>query len=131
MSLRTLLVADLDGVRTITLNRPDKLNALNRDTILELRSAFDAAADDESVRVVILTGAGSKAFVAGADIQEMNGLSSVQARDFSRDGQRLMSRIEQLGKPVIAMVNGFALGGGMELALACHLRIAAENARFG
>jgi enoyl-CoA hydratase len=131
MSLRNLLVDDRDGVRTITLNRPDKLNALNQETISELDSAFQAAAAESSVRVVILTGAGPKAFVAGADISEMNGLSPVQARDFSRAGQRLMSRIEQLGKPVIAMVNGFALGGGMELAMACHLRIAADSAKFG
>ena len=131
MSLRNLIVEDLEGVRTITLNRPDKLNALNRETLGELRQAFDAAAGDESVRVVVLTGAGPKAFVAGADISEMNGLSPVQARDFSRQGQRLMSCIEQLGKPVIAMVNGFALGGGMELAMACHLRIAADSAKFG
>jgi enoyl-CoA hydratase len=131
MNLRNLIVEDRDGIRTITLNRPDKLNALNRDTLSELRTAFDAAADDDAVRVVVLTGAGPKAFVAGADIAEMNGLTPVQARDFSRQGQRLMSRIEQLGKPVIAMVNGFALGGGMELAMACHLRIAADSAKFG
>jgi len=83
------------------------------------------------VRVVVLTGAGPKAFVAGADISEMSNLSPVQARDFSRHGQRLMVKIEQLGKPVIAMINGFALGGGMELAMACHLRIASETAKLG
>jgi len=131
MSLQNLIVDDRDGVRTITLNRPDKLNALNQATIAELHAAFEAAAADAQVRVVVLTGAGPKAFVAGADIAEMNGLSPVQARDFSRAGQRLMSCIEQLGKPVIAMVNGFALGGGMELAMACHLRIAADSAKFG
>lgn len=131
MPLRNLIVEDRDGIRTITLNRPDKLNALNQDTIGELHAAFEAAAADTAIHVVVLTGAGPKAFVAGADIAEMNGLSPVQARDFSRHGQRLMSRIEQLGKPVIAMVNGFALGGGMELAMACHLRIAADTARFG
>jgi enoyl-CoA hydratase len=131
MSLRNLIIDDRDGVRTITLNRPDKLNALNLDTLRELRHAFDAAAEDAAVRVVVLTGAGPKAFVAGADIAEMNGLTPVQARDFSREGQRLMSRIEQLGKPVVAMVNGFALGGGMELAMCCHLRIAADSAKFG
>jgi enoyl-CoA hydratase len=131
MSLRNLLVADRDRVRTITLNRPDKLNALNQQTIAELHSAFAEAGADADVRVVVLTGAGPKAFGAGADIAEMNGLSPVQARDFSREGQRLMSRIERLGKPVVAMVNGFALGGGLELALACHLRIAADSAKFG
>jgi enoyl-CoA hydratase len=131
MAFQNLIIAQKDRVRTITLNRPDKLNALNRATIGELHVAFDEAAIDDSVNVVILTGAGAKAFVAGADISEMNGLSPVQARDFSRHGQRLMSKIEQFGKPVIGMVNGFALGGGMELAMACHLRFASENAKFG
>src|SRR4249919_2078757 len=112
MSQQNLLLEDRDGIRTITLNSPDKLNALNQATIAELHESFDAAAADPAVRVVVLTGAGPKAFVAGADIAEMNGLTPVQARDFSRAGQRLMSRIEQLGKPVIAMINGFALGGG-------------------
>ncbi len=130
MAYETLLVEDRGAVRQITLNRPEKLNALNRMTLIELTAAFEAAADP-SVRVVVLTGAGPKAFVAGADISEMTALSPVQARDFSKLGQRLMVRIEQLGKPVLAMVNGFALGGGMELAMACHLRIAAESAKFG
>src|SRR4249920_279447 len=131
MAFHTLLIEDRGAVRLITLNRPDKLNALNRETINELHTAFDAAADSASVRAVVLTGAGQKAFVAGADISEMNGLSPVEAREFSRRGQRLMVRIEQLGKPVIAMINGFALGGGMELAMACHLRIASETAKLG
>jgi enoyl-CoA hydratase len=109
----------------------DKLNALNRNTIEELHQAFEQAAGSTSVRVVVLTGAGPKAFVAGADISEMNDLSPVQARDFSRHGQKLMVRIEQLGKPVIAMINGFALGGGLELAMACHLRVAADTAKLG
>jgi enoyl-CoA hydratase len=131
MTFQTLLIEDRGAVRLITLNRPDKLNALNQLTISELHQAFDQAADDASVRVVLLTGAGPKAFVAGADIAEMSGLSPVQARDFSRHGQRLMVKIERLGKPVIAMINGFALGGGLELALACHLRIAADTAKIG
>ncbi|MEO7251230.1 MAG: enoyl-CoA hydratase-related protein [Arenimonas sp.] len=131
MPFRNLLIDDRGAVRVITLNRPDKLNALNRDTIAELHDAFEAAAGDAAVRVVVLTGTGAKAFVAGADISEMQGLSPVQARDFSRFGQRLMVRIEQLGKPVIAMINGFALGGGLELAMACHLRIAADTAKLG
>ena len=131
MVFHTLLTEDRGAVRLITLNRPDKLNALNQQTIGELHQAFDQAAGDESVRVVVLTGAGPKAFVAGADIAEMNGLSPVQARDFSRHGQRLMVKIEQLGKPVIAMINGFALGGGLELAMACHLRIASDTAKVG
>lgn len=131
MPFRHLLIEDRGAVRVITLNRPDKLNALNRDTIAELHVAFEEAAGDAAVRVVVLTGAGAKAFVAGADISEMEGLSPVQARDFSRFGQKLMVRIEQLGKPVIAMINGFALGGGLELAMACHLRIAADTAKLG
>jgi enoyl-CoA hydratase len=129
--MANLLVEDRGAVRWITLNRPDKLNALNAETIDELHVAFEAAAREEAVRVVVLTGAGPKAIVAGADIAQMQGLRAVQARDFSRRGQQLMSRIEQLGKPVIAMVNGFALGGGLELAMACHLRIAADTARLG
>ena len=131
MSFRNLLIEDHGAVRRITLNRPDKLNALNRETLTELHEAFAAAAAADGVRVVVLTGAGPKAFVAGADIAEMNGLSPVQARDFSRHGQALMSRIERLGKPVIAMVNGFALGGGLELAMCCHLRVAADTAKLG
>src|SRR4249919_3701392 len=131
MAFHTLLIEDRGAVRLITLNRPDKLNALNQQTIGELHQAFDQAAEAVSVRVVVLTGAGPKAFVAGADISEMSDLSPVQARDFSRHGQRLMVKIEQLGKPVIAMINGFALGGGLELAMACHLRIASETAKIG
>ena len=131
MTFTNLLVEDRGAVRRITLNRPEKLNALNLATLRELLSAFTAAACDDGVRVVVLTGAGPKAFVAGADIAEMNSLTPIQARDFSREGQRLMRTIETLGKPVIAMVNGFALGGGLELAMACHLRIAADSARVG
>ncbi len=131
MSFETLLVTDQAGVRRITINRPDKLNALNRQTISDLHQAFSEAADSEEIRVVVLAGAGEKAFVAGADISELDQLSPIQARDFSRYGQDLMLRIEQLGKPVIAVIQGFALGGGLELAMACHLRIASERARVG
>jgi len=131
MNFTHLLVEDRGAVRWITLNRPEKLNALNRATLGELHAAFEAAGSDDAVRAVVLTGAGPKAFVAGADIAEMNGLSAIEGRDFSRHGQRLMSRIEHLGKPVLAMVNGFALGGGLELAMACHLRIAADTAKVG
>lgn len=131
MTYRNLLVEDRGAVRRILVNRPDKLNALNRDTLTELHEAFDAAAADDAVRAIVLTGSGPKAFVAGADIAEMNGLTPVQARDFSRHGQQLMSKIERLAKPVIAMINGFALGGGLELAMACHLRVAAEGAKMG
>lgn len=126
-----LLTTDREGVRVITVNRPDKLNALNAATLDALHVAFDAAAVDPGVRVIVLTGAGPKAFVAGADIAEMSGLSAIQGRDFSLRGQRMMRRLERMPKPVIAMINGFALGGGLELAMACHLRIAADSARIG
>ena len=131
MAYSRLLVEDLGTVRRITLNRPDKLNALDYETISELHLAFKDAGAQAGVRVVVLTGAGPKAFVAGADIAQMSGLSVLQAREFSRHGQRLMRRIEGLGKPVLAMVNGFALGGGLELAMACHLRLAADTAKLG
>ena len=131
MDTQILLVADDAGVRTVTLNRPEKYNALNRATIDALHAAFDAAKQDETVRVVVLAGAGGKAFVAGADIGELATLSPAQALEFSRHGQALMTKIERLGKPVIASLGGFALGGGMELAMACHLRIASESAKLG
>lgn len=131
MSDTPVSVADQGAVRQITVNRPDKLNALNAATLDALLVAFDAAAADPAVRVVVLTGAGPKAFVAGADIAEMASLTATEGRDFSLRGQRLMRRIETLPKPVIAQVNGFALGGGLELAMACHLRIAADTAKVG
>jgi enoyl-CoA hydratase len=131
MSDRLVLVADTDGIRRITVNRPDKLNALDAATLDALQAAFDAAAADPAVRVVVLTGAGPKAFVAGADIAEMADLRPTEGRDFSLRGQRLMRSIETLPKPVVAMVNGFALGGGLELAMGCHLRIAADTAKLG
>lgn len=131
MAYRNIALADRGAVRTITVNRPDKLNALNRETLNELSLAFGQAKYDDAVRVVVLTGAGDKAFVAGADIAEMNALSPLQAQTFSQAGQQLMLAIERLGKPVIARVQGYALGGGMELAMACHLRVASEKAKFG
>ena len=131
MSESPLLIETIDAVRTITVNRPDKLNALNSATLDALHEAFDAAAADADVRVVVLSGAGEKAFVAGADISEMNGLTPVEGRDFSLRGQRMMRRVEKMPKPVIAAVNGFALGGGLELAMCCHLRIAGDNAKVG
>ena len=131
MAYRNLLTARRDSVLSIEINRPDKLNALNRVTLDELTAAFAQAAQDDSVRVVVLAGAGEKAFVAGADIAEMGGLTPVQAQAFSQAGQQLMSAIERLRKPVIARIQGFALGGGMELAMACHLRVASDKAKFG
>ena len=126
-----LQVSDRGPVRIITINRPDKLNALNAATLDALLAAFTAAAEDELIRVIVLTGAGQKAFVAGADISEMVSLTPVQGRDFSLRGQRMMRVVETLPKPVIAMVNGFALGGGLELAMCCHLRIASDTAKVG
>lgn len=131
MTFQTLQVVDDEAVRTITINRPDKLNALNSLVIDELTVAFKDAAADSAVRAMILTGAGEKAFVAGADISEMTGLTPIELRDFSRRGQALMLSIERLAKPVIAAINGFALGGGFELAMACHLRFASESAKIG
>lgn len=131
MDPSNLLVTDDGAVRTITINRPDKLNALNRATIGELDHAFADAAADAAVRALILTGSGTKAFVAGADITELASASASDLLGFSRAGQAMMTRIERMSKPVIAMVPGFALGGGLELAMCCHLRIAAIEARFG
>ena len=131
MSTPVLHIDTCNGIRTVTINRPDKLNALNAATLDALDAAFADAAADDAVRVVVLTGAGPKAFVAGADIAEMNSLSPVQGRDFSLRGTRMMRRVEKLNKPVIAMINGFALGGGLELAMCCHLRIAADGAKLG
>lgn len=129
------LLYDLDaasGILTITLNRPAKLNALNAATIMEIGQAMQAALDDAAVRGIILTGSGEKAFVAGADIAELAAIETEPlARRASEQGQEVFCMIEESPKPVIAAVNGFALGGGCELAMACHLRIAAENARFG
>jgi enoyl-CoA hydratase len=126
-----IAIVDHGNIRRISVDRPDRLNALNAATLNALHHAFDQAAEDSAVRVIILTGSGPKAFVAGADIAEMADLRPTEARDFSLRGQRLMRRIETLPKPVIAMVNGFALGGGLELAMACHLRIASESAKLG
>lgn len=124
-------ITDQGAIRRITVNRPEKLNALNAATLDALMHAFEQAADAVGVRVVVLTGAGAKAFVAGADIAEMADLRPTEGRDFSLRGQRLMRRIETLPKPVVGMINGFALGGGLELAMACHLRIAADSAKMG
>lgn len=131
MAYETVLYEKCDSVGYVTINRPDKLNALNREVMDELNDCFRAVQNDEEVRVVILTGAGEKAFVAGADLHELATLAPLEGRDFSRRGHGIFDLIESLGKPVIAAVNGYALGGGCELAMACTLRIASENARFG
>jgi enoyl-CoA hydratase len=131
MSYQNLLVETRDGVAVVTINRPDKLNALNDRTMEELDAAFGAIGQDAGIRGVILTGAGEKAFVAGADIAELSTQSPVDGKERSIRGQKVLDRIENLGKPVIAAVNGFALGGGCELAMACHLRTASENAKLG
>ncbi|GAB3233373.1 enoyl-CoA hydratase-related protein [Hymenobacter seoulensis] len=119
------------GILTLTVNRPDKLNALNAATIEEIRAAVQHALDDSAVRGIILTGSGEKSFVAGADIAELTKLDDISARRASESGQDAFRLIEESSKPVIAAVNGFALGGGCELAMACHMRIASDNARFG
>jgi len=131
MSYQNLLVETREGVTFVTINRPDKLNALSDATVAEIDAAFAVVAADPAVRGVVLTGAGEKAFVAGADIAELATQSPVDGKARSLRGQRVLDRIERLGKPVIAAVNGFALGGGCELAMACHVRIASENARLG
>lgn len=119
------------AVSIVTINRPDKLNALNLLTMEELRQVFSWLKTNDSVSVVILTGMGEKSFVAGADISELNSLNMLEGKAFAESGQSIFNLIENLDKPVIAAVNGFALGGGCELALACHIRLASENAKFG
>jgi len=131
MEFDNLLLDKKDGIAVVTINRAKALNALNEATLGELLGCFEALESDAEVRAVILTGAGEKAFVAGADIAAMQSMEAVAARDFALLGQQVMNRIEHLAKPVIAAVNGFALGGGCELAMACDLRLASENARFG
>lgn len=126
-----VLYAESDSVATVTINRPEVRNALNVRTVEELGAVFDVLKNNAAVRVVVLTGAGEKAFVAGADISEIVGLSAASGAEFSRRGQMVFDAIEALGKPVIAAVNGFALGGGCELAMACTMRVASETAVFG
>ncbi len=120
-----------DGIACVVINRPTRLNALNRAVIAALKATFEDLAADDSVRGVILAGAGDKAFVAGADIGEMADMTPDQARTFAREGQALGRLFDGIGRPVVAAVNGFALGGGCELAMACHLRVASPDARFG
>ncbi len=124
-------VETAEGIRTLTVHRPEKLNALNGDVMAALDGALEEARTDRGVNVVIVTGAGEKAFIAGADIGELSKLTPVEGREHALRGQAVLAKLETLGKPVIAAVNGYALGGGCELALACTIRIASENARFG
>ena len=131
MTYSTLIVSTKNRIGTVIVNRPDKLNALNSQCKSELSALFTSLKTDNDVDVVILTGAGEKAFVAGTDISELLTLDAESGEKFARGGQCLLDLIQHLGKPVIAAVNGYALGGGCELALACHIRIASENAKFG
>lgn len=128
---QTLLTSLDNGIFTITANRPDKLNALNRDVMNDLNNVFDEVAANQEIKAVIVTGSGQKGFVAGADISEFVGLSNTEGKALAKRGQDIFFKIENCSKPVVAAVNGFALGGGCELAMACHFRIASENAKFG
>jgi enoyl-CoA hydratase len=130
-ALENVLYEKKGGIAYVTLNRPKVLNALSQRTWQDLRAAFEDARDDATVRGVILTGAGDKAFIAGADISEIAHITAIEAEQSSRYGQDVLTLVENLGKPVIAAVNGFALGGGCETAMACTIRVASEHARFG
>ena len=131
MSYQTLLTSLENGVFTITINRPDKLNALSKEVFTDLNSALDEINSNAEIKSVIITGAGPKAFVAGADISEFGGLDKKAAMALAKRGQDVFARIENSPKPIVAAVNGFALGGGCELAMSCHFRVASENAKFG
>lgn len=131
LTLENVLYENKGGIAYVTINRPHVLNALNKGTWADLRTAFEHARDDAEVRGIILTGAGDKAFVAGADITELAQSTAIEAEQGSRFGQQVLDLIENLGKPVVAAVNGFALGGGCETAMACTIRIAVEHAKFG
>ncbi len=131
MAYQNIKLEVANGVATITIDRPAVLNALNAATLGELAHAFDFCRDDESVRALVVTGAGETAFVAGADIMELAQMTPLTAKDLAYRGQQVLARVEHMGKPTVAMINGFALGGGLELALACNLRTAATTARMG
>ncbi|TMI65743.1 MAG: enoyl-CoA hydratase [Bacteroidetes bacterium] len=128
---QTLLTSLENNILIITINRPDKLNALNKDVFTDLNNAVTEIENNTEIRSAIITGAGPKAFVAGADISEFGGFDKEQAMALAKRGQDIFARIENCGKPIIAAVNGFALGGGCELAMSCHFRIASDNAKFG
>lgn len=128
---QTLLANLENGIYTITINRPDKLNALNKNVFTDLNTALDEIENNQEIKSVIITGAGAKAFVAGADITEFNALNKEQAMALAKRGQDTFARIENSSKPIVAAINGFALGGGCELAMSCHFRLASENAKFG
>lgn len=126
------LILEKDGkIAIVKINRPDKLNALNAATMEDIKNVFHTLRNDDAVHVIILTGTGEKAFVAGADISEINKLNMISAKAFAEKGQEIFYSVENMNKPVIAAVNGFALGGGCELALSCHIRLASDNAKFG
>jgi enoyl-CoA hydratase len=127
----TLLTTLENSILTVTINRPDKLNAINRDVMNDLNSVIDEIENSADIRAAIITGAGQKGFVAGADISEFVGLSKEEGQALAKKGQDIFFRIERCTKPIVAAVNGFALGGGCELAMSCHFRIASENAKFG
>ena len=131
MAYETLLVEKKDNIAVVTINRPKVLNALNITVIEELERVFNEFKSDPEVKAVILTGAGEKAFVAGADISGLVELNAIEGKRFAERGQKVFNLIENLGKPVIAAINGYALGGGCELAMACHIRVASENAKLG
>ena len=132
MSYNNILIEQENQLATITINRPKKLNALNKETIEELHQAFSDLEKDEDIRVIMLTGSGDKAFVAGADISEFADFDENEGAELARNGQEILFNfVENLSKPVIAAVNGFALGGGLELAMACHFRVASDSAKMG
>jgi len=131
MNYNNLIIEKQDKIAIVTINRQEKLNALNKETLNDLEKAFSELENDDEVNCIIITGSGEKAFIAGADISEFINLDAISGKDFADKGQKVFSLIANLSKPVIAAVNGFALGGGCELAMACHIRLASENAKFG
>lgn len=128
---KNILFEKSDGIGFITINRPQVLNALNKETMVELKDVVRVISKDSDIKVVIVTGSGQKSFVAGADISEMQGMSALEGREWGKYSQEVFNEIENLSQPVIAAVNGYALGGGCELAMSCDIRIASENAKFG